>query len=385
VLLHWRELRSTAEQPWDSLCDDLGGRGVHSVDEALVKLKFGPMHEALRQAVDRANVYRFAEAAAEPAKSVTPTPKPGTTAKAADPAPGSAAKPASPQAVETDPRIEKFLDKCQLFADRVRANLPADLTDSAGAPNAAGATTDDPLTSRTLSLHALRLPQLERRFSTAWPPAVRYILPSHEPGVSMEQTWAPVLAWIALQGLPMPGQRAAIFDRLLLRSALAETFSAMGIDGDRSWRAAAMVRVLLLQADQPALTLDSEAFWQEPDVRWLAGVNESDGVVYFSQERFEELLSWLQLPALLTLAGEAQTPAAETAALRKLEASIANTSKLAKQAGYKLETYLSLSKSQGASAPMQSSHVSAMPPAGEPEKVPSKTHPRAVLDVNKNR
>jgi hypothetical protein len=394
VLLHWRELRSTAEQPWDSLCDDLGGRGVHSVDEALVKLKFGPMHEALRQAVDRANVYRFAEAAAEPAKSAATAPKPGTTAKAADPAPGSAARPASPQAVETDPRIEKFLDKCQLFADRVRANLPADLADAAGAPDAAGATTDVPLTSRTLSLQdaqaaqalqALRLPQLERRFSTAWPPAVRYILPSHEPGVSMEQTWAPVLAWIALHSLPAPGQHAAIFDRLLLRSALAEIFSAMGIEGDRSWRAAAMVRLLLLQADQPALTLDSEAFWQEPDVRWLAGVNESDGVVYFSQERFEELLSWLQLPALLTLAGDAQTLAAETAALRKLEASIANTSKLAKQAGYKLETYLSLSKSQGASAPMQSSHVSAMPPAGEPEKVPSKTHPRAVLDVNENR
>ncbi|MBV8115845.1 MAG: alpha-amylase, partial [Silvibacterium sp.] len=37
VLLNWRELRSTAEQPWDRLCDALHGKGVHNVEEALVK------------------------------------------------------------------------------------------------------------------------------------------------------------------------------------------------------------------------------------------------------------------------------------------------------------------------------------------------------------
>ncbi|HZD50983.1 MAG TPA: alpha-amylase family glycosyl hydrolase, partial [Silvibacterium sp.] len=45
VLLHWRELRSTAEQPWDRLCDALHGAGVHSVDEALSKLRLRPLHE----------------------------------------------------------------------------------------------------------------------------------------------------------------------------------------------------------------------------------------------------------------------------------------------------------------------------------------------------
>ena len=41
VFLDWRELYSTAEKPWDRLCDWLDGRGVPSLEDALVNWNCG--------------------------------------------------------------------------------------------------------------------------------------------------------------------------------------------------------------------------------------------------------------------------------------------------------------------------------------------------------
>ena len=67
-----------------------------------------------------------------------------------------------------------------------------------------------------------------------------------------------------------------------------------------AWRASARVHLLLAQEDDPTkLIPTTKLFWQDPDVRWLAGVNESDGNTWFNKEAFEELIVWLQLPALV--------------------------------------------------------------------------------------
>ena len=61
VFLDWRELRSTAEKPWDRLCDHLGGRGVPNLEDALIGLELRPAHDALRRLLDPALVRSFAE------------------------------------------------------------------------------------------------------------------------------------------------------------------------------------------------------------------------------------------------------------------------------------------------------------------------------------
>ncbi|MFZ1013878.1 MAG: hypothetical protein WAN28_11080, partial [Terracidiphilus sp.] len=43
--------------------------------------------------------------------------------------------------------------------------------------------------------------------------------------------------------------------------------------------------------------------WRDPDVRWLTGVHTASGHDYLVKEPFEELLWWLQLPALLKFTG----------------------------------------------------------------------------------
>ena len=363
VLLHWRELHSSAEYPWDALCDSLDGRGVHSVDEALFKLRLGPIHEALRHAVNTANVYRFAEVAAEPVRKAAKPAHHGSDASGSIAA-GTAGKDGiegqadtrhlshrqefQTTATHVDPRIQRFLDRSHSFSERTMSNLPGGLREALAhraqeAKDEAGATARGfKAVSKRMATAALRIPQMERRFSTAWPPAVRYILPSHEPGVSMEQTWAPVLAWIAVGSLDAPGMRAEVFDKLMLRSALAEIFSSMGMEGERAWRAAARVRVLLSLEDGASTGFASEEFWQNEDVRWLTGANESAGTVYVNKEQFEELLCWVQLPALLKI-GELEF--GEAHAVRALEAEISRLCLAIKKAGYKLEKYLSLMNS----------------------------------------
>jgi hypothetical protein len=66
-------------------------------------------------------------------------------------------------------------------------------------------------------------------------------------------------------------------------------------------------------------------------------VNHVDGTTYFNKEQFEELLTWLQLPALLKIA---EQPSGQVAGLAEIEASVAAAGEAAQAAGYNLEKYL---------------------------------------------
>jgi hypothetical protein len=114
---------------------------------------------------------------------------------------------------------------------------------------------------------------------------------------------------------------------------LAEIFSSLGMEGEAMWRAAAKVRVLLLQADAP----DGQGFWYDGDVRWLAGVNESDGVTYVNKELFEELIDLFQLPALLEIA---EQDAGALEAVLEVEAAVEQAREAVLNAGYDLDKFL---------------------------------------------
>jgi len=356
VLLDWRELRSSADQPWDTLCDSLGGRGVHSVDEALTKLRLRPLHEALRHAISPGNVHLFAEIAGEPArKGVKEKSEEPRTVAAAGKDNGSVKRKEPPEEQASDitsdipgpcvsldvvdPRLGGFIENCQRCFERAVEYLPGEIGQAAESqtPVLADPKVGYKNVCEAMTVAALRLPCMERIFSTAWPPAVRDMLPSNEPGVHLQQTWAPVLAWVVLRSLPTPNIRAALFDKLQMRSALADIFSSMGMEGENTWRAAARVRILLWQEDTPSATINTEEFWVDPDVQWLAGVNQASGKTYFNKEQFEELLSWLQLPALLEIA---QQEADESRSIGELEDAVSSTCRAAEDAGYELGTFV---------------------------------------------
>lgn len=369
VLLHWRELRSSSEQPWDRLCDALNGEGVYSVDEALSKLRLRPLHGALHQVINFAGVQLFAaiaggqlgeDAGKESDEYYVTT---AVTGKNEDASRTSETQSTSSQADTPkyvfNSRLRAFIEKSQHFFDQAMESLPLESRELAEelislqrheTPNDGAVVTVNEQSSaidlnrkyrkrcEEMTAGAACLPHLERAFSTAWPASVRYILPSNEPGISLEQTWAPVLAWIVLRSFPIQGFYAALFDKLQLRSALAEIFSSLGMEGEKTWQAAARVRVLLRLADDDFTSdIRSKAFWEDEDVRWLAGVNRASDKTYINKELFEEMLSWVQLPALLEIARQ---DSGRSTSISEVEVFVSKACRAVESVGYNLDLYL---------------------------------------------
>jgi glycosidase len=235
VLLDWRELRPTAEEPWDRLSDWLGGRGTPSLADELVQFELRPVHDALAQLLTPAVVHHFADVA----------------------------EPAQAQAAETGKMIERkrneFLkhtwSPAEAFFRAAKAAYAVRLQRE-GQP--APASTQIEVGSFAVAFNrrlraAMRLTQIETLFREPWPAAARHMLPSLSPQATATEMWGPVLAWCAVQSLAefvdpaRPGQAALdLFDRLRLRAPFAYAFAALGFEGEEAWRAAARIKVLLL-------------------------------------------------------------------------------------------------------------------------------------------
>jgi hypothetical protein len=232
---------------------------------------------------------------------------------------------------------------------------------------------------------AMHIPALESLFPTPWTAEARRVLPSDSPQLTATAMWGPVLGWCVLELLAESidaenQQRTALdlFDRLRLREPLAQSFAALGFEGEESWRVAARMKVALLvearvaAPDHPGTKTPSEkapkgvsasaandvpakapaehkdadpvlspALWHDPDVRWLTGVHEAQGHSYFSKESYEELLWWLQLPALRELAGEA-TP--NRSAIAEISKTVREALAAAAAAGYRVDALLERDK-----------------------------------------
>jgi hypothetical protein len=246
---------------------------------------------------------------------------------------------------------------------------------------------------------AMRLPVVETLFKEPWTAAARRVLPSPSPQMTATAMWAPIIAWCALETLAesidaaKPEQIALdAFDRLRLRKPLAESFNALGFEGEAGWRAAARIKVVLLAETEsinkpstrpsdvaartstepkpadavrsfagnaasfepaaesaaapktPAAVVSkpivaglSRTLWSDPDVRWLTGVHDAGDHTYFVCEPYEELLWWLQMPALLGIASE---PSPDRAQLRALSERVTAASAEADKAEYRLDTLL---------------------------------------------
>jgi hypothetical protein len=428
VFLDWRELTSTAEQPWDRLSDQLNGSGVPNLNDALVNLELSPAHNALRQLLD-ASIVRLLAASVEAPRTLGHSPVPNTEKKMEQ-----------EFFDEAWPSCERFLRTAQTIwlSHRDRTLTSTQPT----SPALLG-----PVFRKRMRA-ALHIPAVETLFPAPWTAAARRVLPSPSPQFTATAMWGPLLGWCALQLLAESidaenPQRAALdlFDRLRLREPFAKAFTILGFEGDEAWRVAARIKVLLLTAanhvqqldghdpssvatevvpatnenigmkgtgfspyietahesgalapegteseiftnplsestlsepvsedafpaiPEPIKSLDQSsipatekslltpALWQDPDVRWLTGVHPADGHHYLVREPYEELLWWLQMPALLHLAGE---PAPSHAAIDEISHAVSSALTTAEAAGYRVDALLN-------TAPDASPEVSAEP------------------------
>jgi glycosidase len=345
VFLDWRDLRSTAEQPWDRLCDELGGRGVADLDDALVRLQLRPAHDALRRLLELALVRRLADLAER-----------------------AQAGPEKLKALE-QMRADYFQTawkRCREFLREAQSIYRANGVHSPDAPGVNPATLEEAFHRRVWAV--MRIPALESLFPQPWPAAARRVLPSQSPQLTATALWGPVLAWSVLELLAESvnarnPQRAALdlFDRLRLREPLANAFQSLGFEAEESWRVAARIKVaLLIEArvfaaagepapppralaarpsipeplPEPAIPILSPALWQDPDVRWLTGAHASGNQSYFVKESYEELIWWLQLPALCRLASE---PVPSRSSIQQISRTVADSVQSAALAAYRVD------------------------------------------------
>ena len=369
VFLDWRELRPSTEEPWDRLCDFLGGRGVPNLGEAMVNLELQPVHEALRKLLEPELVRQIADLAEE-------TRVPAT---------------ARPTAMESDRKeaVERTWVQGERFVQAARRGYETRLARE-GRPELTSEPAQAEKVAATLRGRvraAMRLPAVEGTFSTPWPGAARCVLPCASPRYTATAMWGPVLAWCAVEALAefvagADSQRVAeiacdVFERLRLRETLARAFEGLGLEGEEAWRGAARIKVLLLahaakaeatrkpqdtveaQEDVekeviPARKVKSKAqgaeragaedgllprsLWRDPDVQWLAGVNEAEGHHYVVREPYEELLWWLAMPEMVKLA---EQPMVSGQATEQIDKQILDASKAMEAAGYRVDDLVS--------------------------------------------
>jgi hypothetical protein len=338
VFLDWRELRATARQPWDRLCDHLHGHGVPNLDNALVDLELQPVHDALRRLLDPDAVRLFADLAEHPR----------TAAIAVSERKSERERTGFFEQVWT--RAEGFLRAAQTaYAARLgQEDRPA---------RTAVLTSNEQLADdfRKRLRAAMRIPAVEALFPSPWTAAARRMLPSPSPQFTATAMWGPILGWCVLELLAesidaQNPERAALdlFDRLRLRDPFARAFTVLGFESEESWRVAARIKVVLLtgagvgteqgtDAPEPPSSGLTPSLWRDPDVRWLTGVHEAEGREYIIRERYEELLWWMRMPELLRVAGEAVP---RRTAVEELSRAVNEALAAAEDAGYRVDVLI---------------------------------------------
>lgn len=348
VFQNWRAMHATADYPWDALCSDLNGTGVWSLDDAMAKFKLRPVHEALRAAL-RADVLRCysdlieaeAPGAGHTRAAEAPCSREDTLAALEKSGEAFFRAALAALAIEVHPAVEAEISRATEIAHgNGSKQAPRAVETSANLPSDRARLARDRY--HALLRAAARLPELESHFAHTWPPEARMVLPSYSPQTTAVTLWAPVLAWCLLDSLieqlPRTGTGGEAFDQLYLRTALAEAFHPLGIEGEAAYRAAARVRVVLTQQhgeDSSAARL----IWDNPDTIWLTGLHEAQGHRYFNKEAHEQMVWWLLLPRLMDIA-EQDAKAISGAArgpLRSLESAAQRAIANAQSAGYRLD------------------------------------------------
>jgi len=343
VLLDWRDIRADGTRPWDELCDQLHGRGVPSLEDALRVLELKPLHGALRNLLELppalVSKSPSKKGAKKPGKG---TPQPVPTPPAADLWAQLGGEP-----VRLTERAGGFFDLVKNVARREVANNPQSRLKSEGewrAETAQG-------TFTALLKATLHVPAVERAFSAPWSAEARAVLPNASATrAAAAPTWGCVLAWALLESAARAAAPSdpesyalALFDEGRLRQPVAEALEKLGVQGEDRWRASARLRFAfahpwaLYGARRAETTPAPYAWLHDPDVMWLLGVHEHEGVRYFNKESFEQLLWWTALRPLIEIASKKSVDSARAA---EVERDLNERFRAAAAAEYRVESLL---------------------------------------------
>ena len=363
VLLDWRDLRDDATHRWSELCNQLEGRGVPSLDDALRALELRPVHDDIARLLSARLVSTVIprEAASAKVKAAdgkalkrdSKVPQPSTTKKPALKDEQAAPKAQAPTAPVAPGKVEwsELLSRAESFYNDLEHFIATELNRSPGSELRPSRAFDVRMAGELLRKRVeelQRIPALVKSFKSAPPKHCANLLPS---GATEVSAWGAALAWILLE---VAGRVASpddpehysmlLFDHARLRQPIADALEKLGAHGEDRWRVAARLRFSFAHAasahkfrQTPGRSSAPLSWLNDPEVAWLIGSNEHEGVRYFNKEQFEQLLWWMALRPLMEIAEEEQPDVRE---LQELESEMERRCKLASSVGYRMEGLL---------------------------------------------
>ena len=290
VFVEWRDLQEDPAHPWSQLCDALSGQGVPSLEDALRTLQLRPLHHALQSFVSVELSESLAKWSQRPE--------------------GHA------RSLAVDELFAVLSSRLESLLKEEERYISSHAGESAGVavPQQWRLKPEIAIKKLTQRMEAaLSLRTVSKQAGVTWSPAAEFVLPVHPADhPNARAVWSTILGWCAVDAMADAYDAAVsdsasedlrraktpvrLFDGLRLREALAEVFSASGLKGEESWRAAARLRACFVPSVSAWQTL---SWLRDPDIAWAIGVHEHEGTSYVVQEHFERFLWFTSLPALL--------------------------------------------------------------------------------------
>ncbi|HEX8940003.1 MAG TPA: alpha-amylase family glycosyl hydrolase [Candidatus Limnocylindrales bacterium] len=417
VFLDWREVADGPSRQYGRLAERLGGRGVPSVEAALRELQLAPVHDAARALARSGVLARVVEAGMAELREARGMGAAGletrtstAEAGAGEAGAGEAGAEAGSGATHAEDRGRGDEDPTPLLdaaESAIRTLLAAVDETRGGGHDAASMDTAAAASEARRRLAAvLRLPRLGTELPAGGPdadPAALAAARDLRDGLGARWTWSVLVVWPVAAAIARVGgaggvaegpRPAAVLDELQLGPVLADALRELGHDESAAWRAVDLIRVLVglprlghqraeadaarsretaaegipdgarpggaaPEAERRALVT---ALVTDPDVRPFIRVNRWEGVSWFHQEAFEQLLWWmLALAAVDALAADALAADAgrpEVAAvLGRAETLAAALRTAGRDAGFRLDRLI-----EGTPAPTPDDGA---PPAGQ--------------------
>lgn len=323
VLMDFRPVHATREKPYHELAAELSGRGVPSIERAVTQLYYRPVHTPLREALSTGHLAYLA--------------------------------------MGWDPKTETITNEARLAFEEKLQHLADGLAWMLGKPKTDVDAKDVIARATTRFTAVLRAGQPKKPNGdvvVAEPPAL---------DTDVLLAWVHAEAALDLFGSVGPAlARGALIEAWGLPLALVDAFTP-GL-GDLEASRRAQLVLLALTMPEGDLREIMHAALSDPRGRAFMNVHESDGVVWLTKERFDEL-------ALLLAEREAVLDRATLEDARKRAAELSAT---AEREGFRAEAIAAalapvkkpVEKKQPAAA------TDATPASGRQERTPPRPPPR---------
>ena len=284
VFIDFREVRDNQWHHYTQMANDLNGRGVPSIEEALKEKLLQPLQDAFKELVNADMFRRMMEARITQLQA------------------------------QLDQILLEETDKKMFILLREVEQL-------------SGGREDEMVIAREIrqKLEAiLYLPIITSHFPRLQPKGVKAAAEYLNKNLTdSPYTWAALFSWLFVHALgegvnqrDLARQGRSWIDEWRLSKTISDVLKELGLDDETTWRAVILLKLLtnhqkwfeMKPPDQKQASAILESLFKDDEVQQFLQVNRYDDIWWFNKEAFEELLWWLMLIAAVEIGSDPLRP-----------------------------------------------------------------------------